>query len=158
MRPALPDYDAIRGLDSKFLRNAPKLSGIADTERMTYFDLQQRRLIREQGFDPAENTRIRKEENLAAKSKKQLGAAGEANRAMEEKKARIARIKMPLLKTRKPPTLTFDNSSYVYLSLYIYMCVYIYTHVCVRIQMPVLKTRKLPTLTFDNSSYVYMSV
>ena len=60
VRPALPDYDAIRGLDCQFLRNAPKLIGIADTERMTYFDLEQRRLLREQNFDPAENTRMKK--------------------------------------------------------------------------------------------------
>lgn len=139
VRPALPEYDAMKAMDTEHFRPGIKLATFSPAERRTEFDLQKRKNMIEEGLiDRAADNRRRRVEKIKKlnqrydpdessmglvsvhsgitsiprltekeRSSKTVGAAGKKAATM---------IRYPILKTRKPPTLVFDNSSYTNLA------------------------------------------
>ena len=111
VRAAAPgDYRPDLCYDSKFLRKQTKLIKISPAERRTYFDLQARELEIQAGvISPVqEHKKIRQAESTTVHSDIAIQARAES----QAKHDRIKSIRMPILRTRKPPTLEFDSSCY----------------------------------------------
>lgn len=126
VRPAGPTYEP--NYDSKFIKPFVKLSTISSTERKTYVDIQISRLNK-------------LEDEVAASRAKGAGASSWSSsllhastlssvpqsvnpipeshsrahthsRAAAATKPPASPIRMPIIRTRKPPALNFDSSSY----------------------------------------------
>jgi hypothetical protein len=136
VRPALPEYDAAKAMDTEHFRRSVKLASFSPAERVTQFDIQKRRNMIEEGLiDTAAENRRRRVEKIKKlngmydpdESSMGLMSAGPSVSVGEKagvgkkecpgarasgKKALQMGVRYPILKTRKPPTLVFDNSSY----------------------------------------------
>lgn len=146
VRPALPDYDSMKALDSNHLCRGKKLLTINPNERLTKFDLDDRRRKIEEGLiKPAVEHRQKRLEKIKMLNKKydpdessmglvtaessSAGAmamtralaspiTGDRNKVNKGNGSKMkgAVIRYPIVKTRKPPTIEFDRSSYKNLS------------------------------------------
>lgn len=136
VRPALPDYDSSKAMDTDHFRKGKKLLTINPNERMTKFDLDERRRKIEEGIiEPAVENRQKRLEKIKKLNRKydpdesSMGlVTAESSVAFQgrpiaspisskaggrsDSKLKGARIRYPTLKTRKPPALEFDRSSY----------------------------------------------
>ena len=111
VRPAAPgDYRPDICYDSKHMRKKCLQLKISPTDRKTYFDIQAREIEIQAGvISPVqEHKNIRKEAKKAIYS----DIAKQARIEAQIKENRIKSIKMPLLRTKKPPGYEFDASCY----------------------------------------------
>lgn len=140
VRPALPDYDSMKSMDTEHFRKGKKLLTINPNERQTKFDLDERRRKIEEGIiEPAVEHRQKRLEKIKKLNGKYdpdessmglVTAESSASfqgrpiaspissrpqaRAPGDSKSKLkgAVLRYPILKTRKPPTIEFDRSSY----------------------------------------------
>ena len=134
MRPAGPTYDP--NYDSKFIKPFVKLSSFSKTERRTYLDDQISRLNKLEDEVAASASRAKgagaslwSSSLLHASTLSSLPAPQSAtlspdpeshsrahththSRAAVATKPPASPIRMPIIRTRKPPALNFDSSSY----------------------------------------------
>ena len=111
IRPAAPgDYKPEKCYDSKHLRKQIKQIKISPTERVTYFDIQAREIEIQNGvISPVSEHKMKRDQNATKiHSDIAIAARAEAN----TRKDRIKSIRMPTLRTRKPPGYIFDSTCY----------------------------------------------
>ena len=132
VRPALPEYDAMKSLDTEHFRRGIKLASFSPAERRTQFDQDKRRMEIEAGLiDPAVENRRKRIEKIKKLNRKydpdessmglvtsvgSVASAASTGKTVSSGKKGAAVVRYPILKTRKPPTLVFDDSSYKNLS------------------------------------------
>ena len=109
VKPAGPVYNP--DYDSKQLKRTVKLSKISPTERKTYVDLQIQRNLRE--------SEERRTDSAPSSSTQVLGSTISSTPGLGTHRANkpapapaASPIRMPILRTRKPPQLHFDASCY----------------------------------------------
>ena len=71
VRPALPEYDAMKAMDTEHFRPSVKLATFSPAERRTQFDIQKRRSMIEEGLiDTAAENRRRRAEKIKKLNKR----------------------------------------------------------------------------------------
>ena len=93
-----PDYD------SKHVRPTPKLSKISPSERRTFADLDLMRTLKSE--QPESPTVVKMRTDLRDAPPSPLAQAAAMLRP------KYSPVRMPILRTRKPPALSFDTSCY----------------------------------------------
>ncbi len=111
VRAAAPgDYRPDKCIDSKHIRKQCKLVKISSAERKTYFDIQAREIEIQAGvISPVQEHKAYRK---SGKTPVHSDIAIEARTQAQLKKDRVNSIRMPILRTRKPPGFEFDSSCY----------------------------------------------